>query len=243
MARKNGAHTSTAVMQRRRAAEDVDGLSEEERLWKTLDFFATPPWAARAVCEHAAKLWGPWQPEHMIEPAAGRGHFAMPATEFFPVVDGSDVHDHRAGYAVRDWLDDDAWPEGPCCDIVATNPPFEIAEEFVRRGLRRSRLGVCLLLRISFLEGGERHAIMNGPDVQLTQVVVFSERVPMTLGEWDPKAASATSYAAFFWSHKHDPLPTAWFGPGTRERLWLPDDVKRFGKRVPMPLFPDFDVV
>lgn len=237
---------STAVMARRRGRDDNEGLSEEERLWKTLDLFPTPPWAARAGLEHACKLWDPHGLHHMIEPAAGHGHIARPAEDYIPIVDGYDVHDHRKGYEVRDWLDDTAWPDEPCCDIVMTNPPFQIAEQFVIKGLQRARLGVALLLRLNILEGVERFSILSGERATLTQAVIFSERVPMTLGSWDPGASSATAYAWFFWSKVHDPLPTAWFPPGTRDRLWRKDDAARFGKLTPMPLFEgpaDFDVI
>lgn len=233
-------------MSRRRAADDNEGLSPDERLWKTLDHFCTPPWAARAGIEHACKLWGPAL-EHLIEPAAGRGHIAKPAREFVPVVDGYDVHDYGHGFQVRDWLDKDAWPAEPCCDVIATNPPFTLAEEFIIRGLARARLGVALLLRLAVLEGVDRYSLLGGERAQLTQVVVFSERAPMTLGDWDPEASSATAYGWFYWSKVHDPQPTGWFPPGTRERLWLPDDARRFGKLNPLPLFPepvsDFDVI
>jgi hypothetical protein len=235
MARKNGSHTSTAVMARRRAEDDNEGLSDRERLWKQLDFFATPPWAARAGLKHALELWP--QARGLIEPAAGMGHIAEPAREWFAVL-ASDVHDHGKGYAQRDWLDDGAWSGGCDCDIVVTNPPFTLAEEFIgaRAGARPLRGG--LLLRLSILEGVERHALLAGPKARLTQVVTFTERVPMTLGSWDPEASSATAYAWFYWSKVHDPLPPAWFGPGTRERLWRPDDAARFGKLSPLPLFP-----
>lgn len=236
MARKNGAHTSTAVMARRRADDDNEGLNAQERLWKTLDFFATPPWAARAGLEQARVLWP--QARDIIEPAAGMGHIAEPARETFNVL-AYDVHDHGKGYGVRDWLDDAAWPDQPCCDVIATNPPFTLAEEFVRRGLRRATMGVALLLRLSVLEGCERHALLAGPDAHLTQVAIFSERVPMTLGSWDPAASSATAYAWFYWSKVHsEPLAPVWFGPGTRDRLWRADDAARFGKLAPLPLFP-----
>lgn len=226
---------STAVMARRRADEDNEGLNDQERLWKRLDFFATPPWAARAGLLHALELWP--QARGLIEPAAGMGHIAEPAREYFNVL-GFDVHDHGRGYTRRDWLDDAAWP-GVCGDIVVTNPPFTLAEEFVRKGLQRSSMGVALLLRLSVLEGCERHALLAGPDARLTRVAIFSERVPMTLGSWDPDASSATAYAWFFWSKLHaEPLPPAWFGPGTRERLWRADDAARFGKVEPLPLFP-----
>lgn len=231
-------------MARRRGKDDNEGLTDEEKLWKSLDHFCTPPWGARAGLEHAKKLWP--DAVHMLEPAAGRGHIARPAAEHFDLVEGSDVHDYGRGYSVVDWLDPRAW-DGPCCDVVATNPPFSIAEEFVLRGLERARLGVALLLRLPFLEGGERHAILDGPKARLTQVVTFSERLPMTLGSWDPEASSAAAYAWFFWSKVHDPLPPAWFPPGTRDRLWRKDDPQHFGKLTALPLFPDpepdFDVV
>lgn len=244
MARKNGSHTSTAVMSRRRAADDNEGLSDEERLWKQLDFFATPPFGARAGLEHAKKLWP--DAKIMREPACGKMHIAAPAAEYFDEVLPSDVHAHGPGTPVRDWLDDAAWPAEPDCDIVCTNPPFTLAEQFILKGLQRARLGVALLLRLSVLEGVDRHTLLQGPRATLTQVVVFSERVPMTLGEWDPAASSATAYAWFFWSKVHAPLPPAWFPPGTRDRLWRKDDPARFGKPTPMPLFDepaDFDVI
>lgn len=234
-------NTSTAVMARRRGKDDNEGLTDEEKLWKTLDLFATPPWGARAGLEHAAQLWP--DARQLMEPAAGLGHIARPALDHFPLVATFDVHDHGPGYEQRDWLGSD-WPTQPMCDITVTNPPFSIAEEFVLRGLERSRLGVALLLRLPFLEGGERHSILAGPRATLTQVVTFSERLPMTLGSWDPEASSAAAYAWFFWSKIHEPLPPAWFPPGTRDRLWRKDDPQHFGKLNPLPLFPDdFDVL
>lgn len=232
-----GTNGSTAVMARRRAKDDNEGLTEEERLWKQLDHFCTPPWAGRAGLEHAKRLWP--QARVLREPAAGRGHLARPATDYFPTVLASDVHDYGKGYEVRDWLDDAAWPEEPDCDVIFTNPPFSIGEEFVTRGLKRARLGVALLLRLSFLEAEGRCTIMQGPGAKLTQLAVFSERAPMTLGDWDPGASSATAHAWFFWSKAHEPQPPVWFAPGTRERLWLKDDAQRFGRMLPLPLFPE----
>lgn len=238
-------NTSTAVMARRRGRDDNEGLTEEEKRWKLLDFFATPPWAGRAGLEHARQLWP--DAKVMREPACGAMHIARPAEDYFEHVMPSDVHAHSHNTPIRDWLDDAAWPAEPDCDIVFTNPPFAIADQFVLKGLQRARLGVALLLRIAFLEGGERHAILAGGQATLTQVVTFSERVPMTLGMWDPEASSAAAYAWFFWSKAHAPLPPAWFGPGTRDRLWRRDDPAHFGKLNPLPLFPDltpdFDVI
>jgi hypothetical protein len=229
----------------RRSAAIVETDTEQQALYRKLDFYSTPPWGARAGLEHAKRLWP--DAKVMREPACGELHIARPASDYFDQVIASDVHAHSPSTPVRDWLDDGAWPAEPDCDIVFTNPPFAIADQFVLKGLQRSRMGVALLLRIAFLEGGERYAILGGEKAQLTQVVTFCERVPMTLGVWDPEASSAAAYAWFFWSKVHDPLPPAWFPPGTRDRLWRRDDPAQFGKLNPMPLFPDpvpdFDVI
>jgi hypothetical protein len=230
---KRGPNTSTAVMQRKGpAVQEAD--TEQEAVNRRLNLYATPPWAARAGAEYLAAMFP--QARYVLEPAAGLGHIARPAADYFPLIGGSDVHDHGAGFPVRDWLDDDLWDANEC-DLVYTNPPFDLAHEFVTKGLVRARLGVALILRIAFLEGGERYSLLG--DGQLTQVVTFSERVPMVLGKWDPEASSASCYALFIFSKRHAPRPLAWFPPGTRDRLWRKDDPAVYGFLPPLPLFPE----
>jgi hypothetical protein len=238
MAKKT--NSSTAVLARRRAKDDNEGLTPEQQLWKTLDFFSTPPWGARAGAEILRDVIGA-SPDHLFyEPAAGQGHIYGPLGEVFPFVEASDVHDHGMGFGVRDWLSDD-W-DLPECDWIVTNPPFGIADRFVTLGLERADKGVALLLRTAFVESAERYPLFEGKH-PLTLMAPFSERLPMTLGRWDPTASSATSYSWFFWVKGRDPMPPKWIGPGTRDRLWKPDDPAKYGVLHPMPLFPDFDVV
>lgn len=222
---------STAVMARR-APTVVEADSPEVALHRTLDFFPTPPWATRAGAEILRTI----DPACRVvrEPACGEMHMVGPLEEFFDVLP-SDVHAHTPNVPVIDWLDDGAWPAEPDCDWVMTNPPFGIADEFVKRGLRRARHGVALLLRLAFLEGAERYKLMSG-DNALTLLAPFSERVPMVLGRWDVTASSATAYAWFFWMKDAAPLPLHLIKPGTRERLWLRDDAERYGWKPDAPL-------
>ncbi len=97
---------------------------------------------------------------------------------------------------------------------------------------------MVLLVRTVWVESVDRYPLFVGAN-PCTQIAFFSERVPMALGPWDPEVGSATSYAAMFWSHVHDPMPPRWIPPGTRDRLWLKDDAQRFGRLNPLPLFPD----
>ncbi len=226
-----------AAVKARRRAKPTDEEREadpREALWRTLDFFPTPPWASRAAAEHIQRL----DPRVRLvrEPACGEGHMVGPLEEYFDVMP-SDVHAHTPNTPVIDWLDPDAWSPEPDCDFIITNPPFGIAEDFVRLGLQRARYGVALLLRLAFLEGGARHDLMDG-SIRLTQIVTYSERVPMHLGRWLPENnGTATGYGLFIWTKDQDPLPPAWFGPGTRDRLWKDEDARRYGWQAPMPLF------
>lgn len=233
---KRGDTKSTAVMQRRRAKDDNEGLTEQERQWKAVDFYGTPPWAARAGAETARLLF----PEARVvrEPACGMGSMAGPLAEHFEEVIATDVFPHTPETQVVDFFDDAAWPEEPDCDVIMTNPPFVTAGDFLRLSLRRARLGVGFLVRTVWVESEGRYDLFCG-DHPVTQIGFFSERVPMQLGPWDPTAGSATSYSWMFWVKGAAPMAPIWYGPGTRDRLWRKDDGMRYGRVRPLPLFPD----
>lgn len=184
----------------------------------SLDFFPTPPWASRALCE-----WlGPRETmkAYCLEPACGEGHMARPLSEYFQGVEAWDIHDYGYG-GVADFL---FAPEGRLADWIITNPPFRLAEQFVTHALSRSGDGVAMLCRSVFMESGQRYRSLFKADPP-SDVLVFCERVPMLKGRLDRKASSATSYAWFVWrwrapegTHLH------WIPPGTRKRLERDED-------------------
>lgn len=215
--------SSTAVMQRR--VEPADSL----------DFFPTPPWATRALVEH---VLGDVSAESCWEPAAGEGHMAEVLAEYFAQVIASDVHDYGKGYEVGSFtgIGLDVVPSRSVGWVIS-NPPFNLAHEFLTRALAESENGVALLLRTSWVEGSDRWKSIfsvHPPAV----VAVFVERVPMVKGEWDPEAGSATSYSWFVW-RKGDQSQTrlTWIPPGCRKSLEKPSDRQRFAKQKPAPLF------
>lgn len=215
---------SSAVMARRTEAPD------------SLDFFPTPPWATRALLEHVLDLGSgtvAW------EPAAGEGHMAEVLREYFPKVYASDVHDYGKGYSlgsfVGEGLDRATCPSQP--DWIITNPPFNLAEEFLARALEEARVGVAMLLRTAWIEGQDRYRSIF-QKMPPSKMAVFSERVAMQKGLWDPKASSATCYAWFVWQRSFEGrTELAWIPPGQRERLTKVDDAARFCKVADMPLF------
>lgn len=236
------------------APAEVEGDSALARHFRRLQFFPTPPWAARAGGELIASLdpgdWTAW------EPACGQGHLAHGLKDYFRTVATSDIFDHAwdGQDRVADFMarDDGRNPE---VDWIATNPPFTLAAEFVRLGLQRARRGVALLCRASWYESAGRYSLFFG-ETPLTAYAPFFERVPMVLGRWDPSASTATAYAWFvFMRPELTPPPiaalrdalgpcavTRAIPPGTKRRLTLADDARRFGLAAePMTLFGDQD--
>lgn len=217
-----------------------------------LDYFPTPPWAARAGGELALRLdpdaAGCW------EPACGEGHMAVPLCETFAWVRASDVHPYGHG-SVLDFLSEDAGGLEPV-DWIITNPPFVQAEAFVRQAWRLARRGVAMLVRLQFHEGAARFRLFG--ELRVAASFAFAERVPMVKGRWDPVASSATAYAWFLWlkpkalaaSPWRAAIEAAWgmapelnshlnglIPPGTRARLSRHEDLERFGEAGTAPLF------
>lgn len=234
------------------AGQVVEGDDPVTALHRQLNFFPTPPWAARAGGElvrsidpGARTVW---------EPACGAGHMAGPLMELFEgAVWPTDVHlyegpcpaiflgdfpagdfDGRAGEIRADW--------------VITNPPFSKGEAFVRQGLKVARRGVAVLCRLAFVESEGRYDLMT----RMALKAPFTERVPMQLGSWDPDLSSATAYAWFVWLQPaalaESPLRPAieaaraagctlerLIEPGTKARLTRPTDREIYAGEAPSP--------
>lgn len=135
----------------------------------SLDFFPTPPWATRALCEHVllrgprdrfdcAGTWdygrhvgGPMHLTHhglpidglsVWEPACGEGHMAAVLAEYFGQVHASDVFPYGYG-TVADFLAPPQLfdPPGTVAPVrwIITNPPFVRAVEFLDRIIEHYR--------------------------------------------------------------------------------------------------------
>ena len=210
---------STAVMSRRVEAPD------------SLDFYPTPPWSTRALCEYLIDV----RDCDVLEPACADGAMVKPLAEYARSVAAFDVHDYGAGYQQHDFL----MPFLPIgCGNVAwtiTNPPFRLAEEFVLRGLKISEVGVAVLVRSVFAESVGRYnrLFRDRPPAIVAQ---FTERVVMHKGRLSPDGSTATSYAWMVWRIGHVGPPTFAWVPPCRKRLerasdYPPDAHDPFPKR------------
>ena len=196
----------------------------------TLDYFPTPPWAARAGGELIARLDPEARRGRCWEPAAGGGHMAMGLADYFAQVVTSDICQHEDGDPVdkvADFLDPEtAPPYNDAVDWIVTNPPFVHGGAFVSVALLRARRGVAMLLRLNFLEGQKRFELLFGVN-PVTVVAPFAERVPMVKGRWDPASTTATAYAWFVWLKGHPPGPRLEpIAPGARKRLSRSSDAR-----------------
>lgn len=236
MTRQN---TSSAVMQQRHAAPGE------------LDYFPTPPWATRALCEFLGSHLGEPMDIHRVwEPACGEGHMARPLREYFAHVHATDVYRYNQQHGICDFLDDG--PTQGEFDWIITNPPFAVGDWFVQKAQERARRGVAMLVRGAFAEGGERYEALFTPEDRPSYELVFCERVVMAKGRLiqagkpDPfnidestgeprKASSATSYVWMIWQPGNHDTRKRWIRPGTRRLLEREGDYPSYAHLFPEP--------
>jgi hypothetical protein len=168
------------------------------------DLYETPPEATRALLR-AEQL-----PHHLWEPAAGRGAIVNVLRAAGHAVLASDLVDYGepTHFAGRDFLMERLPDKVEC---IITNPPYKLADAFVRHALTLVPK-VVMLLRLPFLESVGRSDILDGGT--LARVHVFRNRLPrMHRDSWTgPKASSAIAYGWFVWSREHR-------GPATLNRI------------------------
>ena len=193
----------------------------------SLDFFPTPPWATRALMEHAfpALRIDPQEFGFVSEPACGEGHMAEVLREYCSTVLASDVFGYGYG-DVRDFLRVEA-PARP--DWIITNPPF--GENTIRsccgRSVSRASALPCSTDRSGQsreLSAGRRYSAIRPP----TLAAFFVERVNLCKGRWEPDGDTATAYCWLVWLHGVAPRAPMWIPPGCRKALNRPGDVARF---------------
>lgn len=197
-----------------------------KELLDSLDFYPTPPWATRSLCEHVI---GDWKTSMFAaDPCAGGGHMSEVLKEYFKTVRSSDVWDYGRGDRIGSYMDEglNILPSLKT-DWVITNPPFRSAVAIARRALREARLGVAMLCRLQWAESRNRYDLFT--EFPLWRIAVFSDRVSMTKGQWKPVGPSAVAYAWFVWKIGYrGSTELTFIPPGRREALTRPTDVPRF---------------
>ena len=158
------------------------------------EYFPTPPWGTRALCEHILDLCG----QSVWEPACGGGHMARALAEYAACVVASDIVPRGFGTPF-DFLALESPHQTPspfaAVDWIITNPPFRHVGDFIRIGLSQARRGIAMLGRLQLLEGIERWHSIWKPWCGHITVAPFVERLPMEEGLVAPDTSTATAYA------------------------------------------------
>lgn len=139
------------------------------------DFYATPYIATRRLLEMCKKLKIEL-PHHIAEPAVGMGHIAKVLEDNGYEVSGSDIVDRKwPNTKIENFL------EAPTIngDAVITNPPYKYGADFVIHAMEKLKEGqMCImLLKIQFMEGGDRAKRLYKNGLQPKYILVFPERI------------------------------------------------------------------
>lgn len=214
-------------------ADNVEDADPLVAFLRSLDYFPTQPWAARALAELVLRI-DP-RARSAWEPACGEGIMAHGLADYFDRLVMSDIADYGVGGLTVDFMAPDAQAPGGPVDWVITNPPFKdgMAEAFIRLARQRARRGVAVLVRLGMLETVGRYSLWTGPD-RAALACPFAERVPILLGDCDPDDRSAAAYMVAIWLNDPD-LAADFPGetvlrpiePGQRKRLFRASD-RRF---------------
>jgi hypothetical protein len=165
------------------------------------DCYETPACAVEALLrvENLPRLvWEPaCGPGSIVKVLEARGHKVL----------ASDVVDYGCGYPVLDFLT----ARGRENATIVTNPPYQLAEQFVKHAIYCSPF-VIMLLRLAFLESVRRTYVLENRG--LARIHVFRNRLPMMHRKnWaGPKSSSAMPFAWFCWVRGYT-------GPTTIDRI------------------------
>jgi hypothetical protein len=112
-----------------------------------LDFYETPIWQTHVLAKHV-DIRG-----FCIEPCVGNGKIleALPAGDLRSWCT-NDIDHRRTADTHGDATTKMPWDYSVMFDWTVSNPPFNGAAEILTHALAHSRVGVALLLRLSFLE-------------------------------------------------------------------------------------------
>jgi hypothetical protein len=181
----------TPVDPKLKRAQSLVGTSEGR---PDHDFYRTPPEATEALLnvEHFdGEIW---------ESACGDGAICKVLEIHGHTIKATDLIDRGYG-EVHDFL------SSPYrSDNIITNPPFRLAEQFIRLSLERTTRKVAMLCKLQFLEGAKRKQMFES--TPLKTVWVFSKRLTMTRNGEKMDNSGMICFAWFVWSHGYTGRPT-----------------------------------
>lgn len=164
------------------------------------DYYPTPRVAVDLLLSRENFVGDIW------EPACGDGAISKVLEEYGHEVYSTDLIDRGYGLSGEqyDFLNYDHRATN-----IITNPPFNIAQQFVDLSLKRTTGKVALLVKLQFLEGAKRKKMFES--TPLKTVYVFSKRLSMTRDGVKMKNSGMIAFSFLVFQHGHVGPPTlAW---------------------------------
>jgi len=159
------------------------------------DFYPTPPGATLALLD-VEKFSNP-----VWEPACGDGAISRVLIANGYSVISSDLIDRDYGQGGVDFL------KTSCAkaESLITNPPFNLAEEFLKHALQLRVSKIAFLAKLAFLEGKRRSCLLE--QSPLSKIWVFRGRLTMTRRGEPKRGTGMIAFAWFVWdvSYKGHP--------------------------------------
>lgn len=162
------------------------------------DFYRTPEEATLALLE-AERFH-----QEIIEPACGDGAISKVLEKAGHIVFSSDLYDYGYGKVGKDFLSGD-WEGSEYFDLI-TNPPFKLAEKFLKRAMELRVRKFAYLLKLAFLEGQKRSYLLEKSP--LKSVWVFRNRIQMMRENETPRSSGMIAFAWFVWEIGYVGKPT-----------------------------------
>lgn len=180
-----------------------------------VDFYPTPAPVVRALLERETF------PEVVWEPAAGRGHLARELRRYGYKTFASELHTQPGDVGTDAHLDFLS-PGGPMGRSIVTNPPFRLAEKFIRKAVELRMEKHAWLLRVQFVESARRYSLFR--DHPPRRIWAFSRRVQISERGLEEPLGGIIAFAWWVWERD--------FRGGT-ELGWIPPDAIKRGERTP----------
>lgn len=186
------------------------------------DFYATDPSSVRMLLDTYDLIE---DNAVVLEPCVGKGHIVDVLKEYFPSSEFicCDLVDRGCIYPTKitDFLSIDSSEfksKNSPVDIVITNPPYALAQEFIEHSLDivKEQGKVVMFLKIQFLEGVKRREFFRKNPPKYIYVFVSRQSPWMNgspVNELGKKWNSTMCFAWFFWEKgfKGEPV-IRWLG-------------------------------
>ena len=172
------------------------------------DFYPTPKAATQSLLDRQKFEGDIW------ECACGNGSMSEVIKANGYNVYSSDLIDRGYGEVGIDFLQ-----SNKKFDNIVTNPPFNLATEFTELALKLANKKVCMLNKLSYLEGIKRKELIFDKN-KLEKVLVFSRRVPFKKESTQTKAAGLMAFAWFIYDVNYNGKPTIdWIDDSKKNNL------------------------